>query len=147
MLDHYTYTVSPYPSPYTESAIFQHAESFTALLVQLSAVEHATAAVEELSQRLITLKTRLSSRQTLFEALNKEVCFRRRKVEELAQGTARTAMLLASRGKHAIAEKLAERERRAEGATLRLKEEEQAITALQNEVESVSLDVSYCNNL
>jgi hypothetical protein len=55
-------------------------------------------------------------------------------------------MLLASRGRYAIAEKLAERERRLEEATLKLKEEEKSVNALRHGIKSVSLDVSLCNN-
>lgn len=130
------------PSSYTESAIFQHADSFTALLVQLSALEHATTAIEELSERLAALEVRLASRETLLHALSREISCRRRKVEELSPGSARSAMLLASKGKQAFAQKLAARESRLQEAMIRLRDEERTVALLQHEIASVSKQVS-----
>lgn len=130
------------PSPYTESLIFQHADAFTTLLVQLSAAEHSATAIEDLSKELERLRARAESYSLLLDSLRREAAHRKRKVDELATGTARTAMLIASKGKQALNAKLAERERRVKEAVSVLAAEERAYSVLQSDVNSLSIKLA-----
>lgn len=126
------------PLSYSESLIVESAETLTSLLVKLSAAEHASTAIADLTLRLSTLESRATSQELLLHTLRREVSEKKRKAEELGEGRARAALIAASKGKHGLCLRQRERSHSLAQASTTLRAEEAAFATLQANISALS---------